>query len=342
MEENKNNKLIGWIVTIIILLLLILVGYVVYDKLLKVDKIILNDDRITTTTPVKNEDKYTILDLSKKEELPSIIESGRTIDELTEDNISELEEHFKIKLEKIDSDVNYSYNNGEIKETIKDVKKIYFDLTDGNLQTLFLAIITNSNEVWVICGPYSLTEKGYMSLESYDKENKKWVELKPELKKLNKKYTNVKIVNPYEAGGIMFVGLSDNKYYELPEELELNKDISFNIFANKYHITTNGNIVFDDEILDFIFKFGLYENGIDARLSYIISNENYLYKVNSCETSNVECFEKVSDKKISKVEYKNGLVEEMEEKYYGIVKIYFEDGAFETIKESFIFESKIK
>ena len=31
----------------------------------------------------------------------------------------------------------------------------------------------------------------------------------------------------------MFVGLSDNKYYELPDELELSKDISFKLFTNK-------------------------------------------------------------------------------------------------------------
>ena len=50
MEEKKNNKGLVWLIVILIILVLGLVGYIVYDKVLLEDKTSVNNDETTTTT----------------------------------------------------------------------------------------------------------------------------------------------------------------------------------------------------------------------------------------------------------------------------------------------------
>lgn len=69
MEENKKSKKIVWIITAITVLILGIVGYIVYDNFLKVDKTVPNYDSnnttasttLTTTTTQKiiNEENFT-------------------------------------------------------------------------------------------------------------------------------------------------------------------------------------------------------------------------------------------------------------------------------------------
>ena len=53
MEEKKNNKGLIWLIVILIILVLGLVGYVVYDKVLSKDKLVLNNNETTTITTTK-------------------------------------------------------------------------------------------------------------------------------------------------------------------------------------------------------------------------------------------------------------------------------------------------
>ena len=64
MEEKKNNKGLIWLIVILIILVLGLVGYIVYDKVLKDDKTISNNDEtittISTTINKINEEKNNV------------------------------------------------------------------------------------------------------------------------------------------------------------------------------------------------------------------------------------------------------------------------------------------
>lgn len=62
MEEKKKSKKIVWIISAIIILILGIVGYIVYDNFLKVDKTVPNHNNNTTTTTtemIKKEEKFT-------------------------------------------------------------------------------------------------------------------------------------------------------------------------------------------------------------------------------------------------------------------------------------------
>ena len=75
MEEKKNNNGLIWLIIILIILVLGLVGYIIYDKVLK-DKIISNNNTSTTNTiqsiinekvfksyPINNDDNILSFDL---------------------------------------------------------------------------------------------------------------------------------------------------------------------------------------------------------------------------------------------------------------------------------------
>ena len=56
MEEKKNNKGLIWLISILIVLVLGLIGFVVYDKVLKVDKINPSSNNTSTTTTEKKDE----------------------------------------------------------------------------------------------------------------------------------------------------------------------------------------------------------------------------------------------------------------------------------------------
>ena len=55
MEEKKNNKGLVWLIVILIILVLGLVGYIVYDKILLENEISVDDNNITTTKQIVTE-----------------------------------------------------------------------------------------------------------------------------------------------------------------------------------------------------------------------------------------------------------------------------------------------
>lgn len=57
MKEKKNNKGLVWLIAILIILVLGLVGYIVYDKVLSAQKNSINNDETTTTTITTNTEK---------------------------------------------------------------------------------------------------------------------------------------------------------------------------------------------------------------------------------------------------------------------------------------------
>ena len=56
MEEKKNNKVLVWVIVILIVLVLGLVGYIVYDKILFTNKDLTDENSTSTTTTHKVND----------------------------------------------------------------------------------------------------------------------------------------------------------------------------------------------------------------------------------------------------------------------------------------------
>lgn len=116
MEETKKNKRFIWLIVILIILVLGLVGYIIYDKLLKVDKVIPNNDKtkITTTTTLKNEifrDKVSELFVDypiKNDE--TVIVKGIS-EEIIEKNINHKEVYENKKSKFVGTDIEFTYNS---------------------------------------------------------------------------------------------------------------------------------------------------------------------------------------------------------------------------------------
>ena len=65
MEEKKNNKGLVWLIVVLIILVLGLIGYIVYDKVLSTEKEHINNESTSTTTTTSS--------INEKEELNYII-----------------------------------------------------------------------------------------------------------------------------------------------------------------------------------------------------------------------------------------------------------------------------
>ena len=116
MEKKKNNKCLIWLIIILIILVLGLVGYIVYDKLLKVDKTIPNNDEttITTTTTVKNEifrDRVSELFVDYPIKNDETVIAKGFIDEIIEKNISHKEIYENKKSKFIGTGIEFTYNS---------------------------------------------------------------------------------------------------------------------------------------------------------------------------------------------------------------------------------------
>lgn len=74
MEETKNNKGLVWLIVILIVLVLGLVGYIVFDKVLAKEKTLNKNETTTTTSKVtleneEEKDKVISIEINKNEEI---------------------------------------------------------------------------------------------------------------------------------------------------------------------------------------------------------------------------------------------------------------------------------
>ena len=108
MEEKKKSKRVVWMVTTITVLILGIIGYIVYDNFLKVDKTVPNYDNTSTTTTTTTSNVEETNYLTKlnypKENDKNIILSG---------NLSEFINDYS-------KDLNFKINNIEINYKTKE------------------------------------------------------------------------------------------------------------------------------------------------------------------------------------------------------------------------------
>jgi len=328
MEENKNKGLI-WLIIILVILFVGLVSLVVY-KTLEKNKGNHSDDSITTTTITNAEsnNKKNIIDLTKKEKLQNLFENLHELEDIfnNEESIQYLEKNWNIKLEIINGTLNYSYNNGEIYQTINNVKKVMYNVLDGSAMSFMFAVITEENDVWFINEGSGFSEDGYWALFRYNELTKETIQVKPKLKKMKNKYSDIKVSSLYGGDCSYYIGVINGEYYDLRNEEKLNDKLSVFLYDDCY-LTTDGEIISKNKNLNIKYKYGIYECTMDCEQEYIITDNNYLYQTPDYdyETEKYGDFKIVYNKKISKVEKENE-----------IIKIYFEDNTLQEFENLFI------
>lgn len=126
MEENKKSKKIVWIITAIIILILGIVGYIVYDNFLKVDKTIPNyGNNDTTTTTKKVEKDLTLMkfkdnDTSVESIVLDYMESCRN-----DNNCFEIEDNKNYQEEEINENIKITCNNYDYQTDNEENKFCY-------------------------------------------------------------------------------------------------------------------------------------------------------------------------------------------------------------------------
>lgn len=115
MEEKKNNKGLIWLIVILIVLVLGLVGYIVYDKVLFDDKETI--ENMTTTTNITNKREYDIelKDLNFPTENDDNVLVYGHVDEFIDVNIKESLEMFANY-----KNVSYKINGFNFEESCTD------------------------------------------------------------------------------------------------------------------------------------------------------------------------------------------------------------------------------
>lgn len=125
MEEKKNQKGLIWLITILIVLVLGLVGYIVYDKVLLKEKNPVNNNAtsMTATTNITNKREYDIelKDLNFPTDNDNNVLFYGHVDEFTDANIKESLEMFNNY-----KNVTYKINGFNFEESCTD----YFVGTD--------------------------------------------------------------------------------------------------------------------------------------------------------------------------------------------------------------------
>ena len=163
MGEKKNNKVLIWLIIILIILVLGLVGFIVYDKVLKVDKTISNNDETTnlTTTTTNNATTDDNVNDNTKYEKISTFKLNL--------NGKEHNLHFKYFLIEGDSsytnpeDIKMAQDNGEyayytlkvdvyIDENIVKTIPIFYDINDNKNEVMEYIGKLNTNNIKILNG----------------------------------------------------------------------------------------------------------------------------------------------------------------------------------------------
>ena len=321
MENKKNSK--GLIVLVIILVLCVLglAGYIVYDKMLSKNKKTINANKSSTITQkILDTDKnnknilmkygYKEININNKEKLfpkikKDIIKLETNIENLKKYYINEEYETFEYDNGKI----IYSFNNNKVNiyQEIDDVKEIKYDFIDC-MGSLYIFAITNNDEIWY---------KSNMNYSSTEETNSSFIKLKG-------KYKDVEslLLHSDTCGAtVIYLAKDDNdNYYNIENETLFEKNIYYINDNLNFKIMDNRNVYFDNKKTTVLFNFGLYEI-VEDKMQYFVSSDNYLYDIN---------LKKYSNSKIKAIMYKNTSTNEYELNNFIII---FDDGKY--LEENF-------
>ena len=183
MEEKKNNKGLILLICILIILVLGLVGFIVYDKVLKIDKNIPNNGdntTITTSTLLTTEKqeipKYKVSEIfenypTKNDD--TVIAKG-FFEELIDNNINHRSIYENKKSKFIGTDIEFIYNSKKCdfeEENVTDeiVNKYYWcEDIDISIDNNYVFTITEYAKGISYTSPYILINNKYIVVQ-YDR-----------------------------------------------------------------------------------------------------------------------------------------------------------------------------
>lgn len=317
MEETKKSSK-GLIILIIGLIVCVisLGGYIVYDKVLsKNKKTISANNTSNTTQKISDTDKnnknklmkygYKEIDINNNEKLipkieKDIIKLETNIENLKKYYINEEYETFEYDNGKI----VYSFNNNKanIYQEIDDVKEIKYNFIDCK-GSLYIFVITNNDEIWY---------KSNTNYSSDEETNSSFIKLKG-------KYKDVEslLLHSDTCGAtVIYLAKDDNdNYYNIENETLFEKNIYYINDNLNFKIMDNRDVYFDNKKTTVLFNFGLYEI-VEDKMQYFVSSDNYLYDLN---------LKKYSNSKIKAIMYKNTSTNKYELNNFIII---FEDGKY--------------
>lgn len=125
MEKEKNNNGVIWLIIILTILVLGLIGYIVYDKILIIDKENKNDNNTNTTTTQK---------INDKENEDNILRRDNFIYELNDKDY-----HISYVYKKYNSDEFYKEQNINVDEAKKYNDYVY--------NIIYLEILLNDKKI---------------------------------------------------------------------------------------------------------------------------------------------------------------------------------------------------
>ena len=287
MEEKKNNKGLVWLIISLIVIVLGLVIFIIFNSTKsdatsdKKDTTTNSTTTITTTTQkISDEDKnnkeklisygYKEIDIKNQEKIENKLEKDLSS---LETNLEDLKNYYiKDEIESFTYDngkVIYSFDNKISKkyQEIEDVKEIKYNFIDCEGE-LYIFIITNNGDIWY----------------KYSIPHHTDVEKAPEFKKLKGKYKDVESLYLHSntcGASIVYLAKDNNdNYYNIEDEIMFDKATFYITDDFKFKILNNRDVYYNNANTEVKFNFGLYEI-VDYTMVYFISEDNYLYDLNS-------------------------------------------------------------
>lgn len=157
MEENNNSKRLNWIIITITVLVLGIVGYIVYDNFLKVDKTVPNYNNSTTTTTTST----TPASSTRDKNLPSDLSDYNLLvwnyeeiynyyfkmnDDDQKINLDSSFKDVKIENNKLYWNIDNKWVND--KNIVDDIKYFYMNISPLNSE--YFIVVTETNKIYYI------------------------------------------------------------------------------------------------------------------------------------------------------------------------------------------------
>lgn len=325
MEENKKSKEIVWIITAITVLILGIVGYIVYDNFLKVDKTVPNyenNSTSTTTTELSTKNKNLPNDLSDYGLLVWNYEDiynyyFKMNDNEQKINIDSSFKDVKIENNKLYWNIDNKWIND--KNIVDDIK--YFNMNISPLNSEYFIVATETNKIYYITFEdvcfYCEEDDNYATLTSdlYNKFKYNEITAHGEINKVSSK-------NFTECEGWKeYYFEIDNKIYVLNHDYkleELNSFMGERTITDLYNTCSTGyeeplnikqagtikGIVDENNNLIVVKYYILLEKTENDYYDVIIDKNNNLYIIDR-ESKQQQIYDKVLNFKYDKDDYGN-------------------------------------
>ncbi len=248
--QEKNNKGFIWLIIILIVLVLGLVGYIIYDKILKYDIPITN---ITTTTTITTTNIKTDLSNAEKEWEKEKIT-------VYNDIINMLDEFIKKEFNEYDIKFNYDYmddiiaKNNIVISAMMDNDKIKKDVdVDVNNVEITGAITFEKNDFINMYNTIIGEQPDFNKIINVTENTSKAIEVKDD-----------KISGSYVTGASLYmIKLNDivcsNTEYSLKLDYVYESEENSNIISEKY-TDYEKTKTFDDDLINALIDINLNKN----------------------------------------------------------------------------------